>query len=169
MKSQATVETWATTTRRFSGWLTLLMVLGYVISNATIGAFRSEIPFPVALLTNLFASITWLLPWVAVVAIVGFFSSWALLQIDRQSRVISWWRSGVVALTAAVLVTFVHFALNTWIDNIASVGYTEDGELLEAAARAAQSALFVVLSTLSGIVLSRFRRLTRTVDQVASR
>lgn len=169
MTSQTTVETWATTTRRFSGWLTLLMVLSYVISNATIGASRSEIAFPTVLLTNLFASITWLLPWVAVVGIVGFFSSWALLQIGRRIRVISWWRSALVALIAAALISVVHFALNAWIDNMASVGYTENGEALEAASRAAHSALFVVLSTLSGIVLSRFRRLTRTEGQATAR
>lgn len=156
------------TTRRYSGWLTLLMVLGYLVSTAVIGASRSEIPFPTVLLTSLFGSLTWLLPWVAVIGIVGFFGSWALLQVGAQAVAISWWRGGLVAMTTAVLISLGHFALNTGIDHIASVGYTENGEALEAVARAAQSLLFVALSTLFGIVLCMFRHRSRNDAQAAS-
>jgi hypothetical protein len=149
-------------TRRFAGWLTLLMVLGFVISNAVVNAYRSELPLLSTLLTNALASLTWLLPWVAIVAVIGFLVAWGALQIGtHRTGKIEWWRGGLAAFVAAAVVAMAHLGLNSWIDQLVSVQYTGDGQETEALTRMLVSVVFVIWSTTTGIVLSLFKRFPR--------
>ena len=138
------------------------MALGFILSNAAVHSFRSDLPFAATLLTNLFASFTWLLPWVAIVAVIGFLAAWGALQIGtRRSETIRWWRGGLAAFLAAIVIVLAHFGLNSGIDQLVSVQHAGDGRATEAMTRMLVGVVFVFWSTAAGVVLSLSRRTSR--------
>lgn len=160
-KTSATAP-WSQKTRRFAGWLVLLMVLGFILSNAVVNAYRSGLPLLPTLLANVLVSLTWMLPWVAIIIVIGFLAAWGALQLGtHRPGVIEWWRGGLAAFVAAVLVATAHFGLNSGLDLLLSVQYTGDGQATEALTRMLVAIVFVILSTAAGIVLSLSRRTSR--------
>lgn len=114
------------------------------------------------MLTNLFASFTWLFPWVAIVAVIGFLAAWGTLQIGtHRSETIRWWRGGLAAFAAAILIMLAHYGLNSGIDQLVSAQYTGDGRTTEATTRMLVGVVFVLWSTAAGVVLSLSRRTSR--------
>lgn len=155
MNTSSVKAAWSRTTRRFAGSLSVLMIVGFILSNAIVNAARSGLPFGTTLLANVLASFTWLLPWVAIVAGIGFLAAWGVLQLGRHRRgMIEWWRGGLAAFAAAILATTAHFGLNSWIDAFASVSYTGGGRASEAMTRMLVGIVFVIWSSGAGIVLA---------------
>ena len=140
--------------RRFAGWLALLMSLVLLVSNAIVGAVQSGLPFPRTLLNNLLA-IAWLFPWLVMTAVIGFFVICVLLQIGRRDRhKIPWWRGGLVALAAALVVAAALTAFDQLVYQVASVTWTGDGASQQALMASLRNAIFVALSAVVGVVVA---------------
>ena len=155
--------------RRFAGWLTLLMLLAFLVSNAIVGAVQSTLPFPTTLLNNLLA-VGWLLPWLVITAVVGFFTSWALLQLGRhRSRTIAWWHGGLVALTAAIVVAAGLVTFDQLVTQVASVSWTGDGASQQAVMTSLRNAVFVALSAVAGVVVASLQRARSSPEGDAQR
>ncbi|MDR7113742.1 hypothetical protein J2X03_003642 [Microbacterium trichothecenolyticum] len=158
MDAGAAPESPAHVSRRFAGWLALLMPLALLVSNAIVGAVQSDLPLPTTLLNNLLA-IAWQFPWLVLTAVIGFFGTWALLQIGRQRfDKITRLRGGLLALAAAVVAAAAMTAFDQLVYQAASVSWTGDGASQQELMTATRNAIFVALSAVAGVVVAGLRR-----------
>jgi len=145
----------------------VLLPVILLLSNAIVGAVQSELPFPTTLLNNLLA-IAWLLPWLVMTAAIGFFVSWALLQIaPRRSDRIVWWRGGLTAVAAALVAATALTAFDQLVYQAASVTWTGDGAHQQALTTFLRNALFIGMSAIAGVIVAGPWRTRATPREVA--
>ena len=126
------------------------IVVGWFVSNATVGAIQSGLPFGEAIANNLILFFVWP-PLPIALGAIAFLGCWGLLQIGLHRAPLTWWRAGLVGAGAAALIVLLQIALNAWVAEIAHVRYYGDGEAREIAAMTLRSSLLVLWSATAGI------------------